>query len=612
MWRDNSVTAIGAMRLSTDKARDDERSLVTLHAAFDAGVTLVDTADAYAQDAFDTGHNERLIARAVDTWAGDRHRITVVTKGGLTRPDGQWRPDGRARSLRAACDASREALRQSPLPLYQLHAPDPRVPWKTSVRALASLLEAGTIAAAGLCNVTLAQIEEARAVLPIATVQVELSPWKDRALASGVVDYCRRHDITLLAYRPFGGSAGVRRLASDPVVGEIAAAQGASAFAVVLAWMRGLAPHIVPLPGPTRPQTAKDCGDSATLRLSDAEQMTLDRHFVSGRIRTAAITSRPRSAPDPSSRQDIVMVMGLPGAGKSDLARRMVGDGYARLNRDEAGGSLSSLIPRLDRLLDADVDRIVLDNTYLSRASRAAVLDAANARGRHVRGIWLDTSIDDAQVNIVWRMLDRHGRLLTSDELRAGRVPDQLSPSALFRAQREVEPPGEDEGFASLEQVPFTRRYDPAFEERAVIVWCDGVLRQTRSAAGGAASLDDATFAARRSRLSQLQDEGWRLVAMSWEPRIAEGTATPADIEGELAQLRDRYELKIDFVYCPHGGGPPACWCRKPLPGLGVLMVRHHRLDVRQCIYVGGGAQDASFARRLGFRFQTVDEFFSQ
>src|SRR5688572_10028124 len=101
---------MGAMRLSTEPGRDEARGLATLHAALDAGVTLIDTADAYALGAEDVGHNERLVARAVATWAGDRSRIHVATKGGLTRPGGRWEADGRARHLAAACAASRRAL----------------------------------------------------------------------------------------------------------------------------------------------------------------------------------------------------------------------------------------------------------------------------------------------------------------------------------------------------------------------------------------------------------------------------------------------------------------------------------------------------------------------
>jgi aryl-alcohol dehydrogenase-like predicted oxidoreductase len=615
MWGDGApLIAIGAMRLSTNPARVDEGAVATLHAAFDAGVTLIDTADAYALDDSEAGHNERLIARALATWPGDRTRIRVATKGGLTRPAGNWLPDGRARHLRAAGHSSRAALGVSRIALYQLHAPDARVAWTTSVRALAALHREGVIDAIGLCNVTVQQIEAARSIVPIATVQVELSPWKDRAVASGVVDYCRAHDIRLLAFRPFGGVGGTRRVAHDGLLREVATTRGVSSFAVVLAWLRGLAPNIVPLPGPTRVETARDSTRAQQLVLSDAEQTALDRHLPIGRIRTPAAVRSADRAPAtssdrraaPASDTDIVMVMGLPGAGKSTRAATLVRDGYERLNRDEVGGSLPGLLPQLAALLERDTPRIALDNTYLSRASRAAVIDMATVHGRGVRGLWLDTSVEDAQVNIVWRMLQAHGRLLSSDELRVAGGPDRLSPTALFRAQRELERPDVSEGFTALDTLPFTRVHDPAFVQRAVILWCDGVLRIP-----GASSAWSATLEARRDRLARYQADGWRLLGLSWEPDITERGVSADEVDAALARLRDRLRLDIEFHYCPHGGGPPVCWCRKPLPGLGVLLIQRHRLNPRECIYVGASPQDPPFARRLGFRFRQVDEFFS-
>src|SRR6185436_10671956 len=140
------TVAIGCMRLSTDPDRNDDRSIAVLHAAFDAGVTLLDTADAYCLDESDLGHNERLIARALSTWSGDRSRITIATKGGMTRPESRWEPDGRATHLRAACERSCRALGVDRIALYQLHAPDPRTPLQTSIRALAALKRDGLVA----------------------------------------------------------------------------------------------------------------------------------------------------------------------------------------------------------------------------------------------------------------------------------------------------------------------------------------------------------------------------------------------------------------------------------------------------------------------------------
>src|SRR5580765_7878973 len=204
MWANRAI-GIGCMRLSTEHDRDEARAIDVLHAAFDAGVTFLDTADAYCLGDHEIGHNERLIARARAAWNGDPSRILVATKGGLTRPQGGWVADGRARHLIAACEASRCALGVERIDLYQLHAPDPRTPLSTSVRALASLKRDGLIERVGLCNVNVGQIEDARRITDIDAVQVELSVWHDDNFLSGVAEYCVTNGIRLIAHRPLGG-----------------------------------------------------------------------------------------------------------------------------------------------------------------------------------------------------------------------------------------------------------------------------------------------------------------------------------------------------------------------------------------------------------------------
>ena len=247
---------IGCMRLSTTADRDDEHAVAVLHAALDAGVTFLDTADAYCLDDSDVGHNERLIARALATWPGDRSRVVIATKGGLTRPSGQWVPNGRGKHLQAACEASRRALGVERIALYQLHAPDPRTPLSTSVRALAALKRAGAIDRIGLCNVSRGQIEAAQQITAIDTVQVELSVFRDREILSGVVRYCIDHGIQLIAHRPLGGVQAQRRLARDPVLTELARRHGATPPDIALAWLLDLSTVVLPIPGPTRVETA--------------------------------------------------------------------------------------------------------------------------------------------------------------------------------------------------------------------------------------------------------------------------------------------------------------------------------------------------------------------
>ena len=602
------MLAMGCMRLSTERNRDDARSIEVIHAALDAGVTLLDTADAYCLDHSDTGHNERLIAKALATWRGDRSRVSVATKGGLTRPNGEWVADGRARHLTAACDESRRALGVERIALYQLHAPDPRTPMTTSVRALAALQRAGIVDEIGLCNVTVGQLEDARTIAEIATVQVELSPWHDDNILSGVVAFCIANGIRVLAHRPLGGPQRQARRLADPVLQAIAARHGAEAADVALAWIRDLSDLITPLPGPTRVATARALGGELRVQLTAEDRAQLDERFPSGAILRRPALRPP--APREAAAGEVVLIMGLPGAGKSTVARAYVDQGYARLNRDEGGGSLRGLLPALDDLVASGHARIVLDNTYVSRKSRAALLQAAAKRGLPVRCVWLTTSVEDAQVNATTRMVRKFGRLLGPAEMKQTAKKDVsvFPPSVQFRYQRELEPPHESEGFWRIEPVPFERARDPEYIDRALVVWCDGVLIRERSAAAS----ESAIVEERADVLKRYARDGWRLLGIGWQPEVAQQAATAEQVEAGYARMRERLGVPIEILYCPHGAGPPICWCRKPLPGLGVVFVERYRLDPARCLYVGNGPQDPGFARKLGFEYREADQFFSE
>jgi aryl-alcohol dehydrogenase-like predicted oxidoreductase/predicted kinase len=574
------------MRLSTEPDRDDERSVAVLHAALDAEVTFFDTADSYCWSDDDLGHNERLLAQAIGSWSGDRSRLSVATKGGLTRPDGRWEPDGRAKHLAAACERSCRALGVTAIDLYQLHVVDPRVPLATSVRALAALKRAGLVKAIGLCNVTVGQIDEARRITDIDTVQNELSVWHDGAVLGGLVAHCIRSQIRFLAYRPLGGRKSAPRSAADAALGEVAARHGATPFEVALAWVSNLDPLVTPLPGVTQVSTARSAARAQQIRLTDGDRQVLEARFPHGRL--ARDGSRTRAAPAIRPEAEIVMVMGIPAAGKSTLTRQFVSEGYLRLNRDESGGTLRELLPELPRALEDGAPRIVLDNTYVTRKSRAEVIQAATELGVIVRCVHLTTSVDDAQVNAVTRLVERYGHLPGDRELAALRKTDVAAfpPSVLFRYQRDLEPADPSEGFSRIEQVAFTRVANPAHVTRAVIAWCD----------------DPSQLEALAPALREYQDGGWTICVLSWQPGIEDGSRTDADVRARFAAVGDRAGLRFDFDICPHGAGPPRCWCRKPLPGLGVALIHRHALDPAQCLFVGHGPQDSGFARKLGFR----------
>ena len=189
------------MRLSTDPDRDEERALATIAAAVDAGVTVFDTGRAY-------GDNERLLARALRRCGAERD-ARVVTKGGMSRPSGGWVPDGRAKTILADCEASLAELDGVEIDLLLIHAPDPRTPWRTTVRALSRLVDDGLVRRVGVCNVNRDQLDEALALAPISAVQVALSVLDDRALRGGVVERCVEAGVTVIdalsARRPARG-----------------------------------------------------------------------------------------------------------------------------------------------------------------------------------------------------------------------------------------------------------------------------------------------------------------------------------------------------------------------------------------------------------------------
>ena len=567
--------AIGCMRLSTAADRDEARAIAVLHAALDAGVTLLDTAGAYALDESELGHNERLLARALASWRGDPALVRVATKGGMTRPGGRWEPDGRARSLAAACAASRRALGVERIDLYQLHAPDPKVPLATSVRALAALQRDGAIERIGLCNVSLRQLREALEIAPIAAVQVELGPFRDEALRGGLARFCIEQDILLLAHRPLGGAKRAPRLANDPALRAVAARRGVTPWEVALAWIADLGPLLAPLPGPMRPETARSGARAAALRLEDRDRAELDARFPAGRaVREPATRRVQRTVTRAGSENaEVVLVLGMPGSGKSTHAAEFVARGYERLNRDETGGRLRGLLPALAAHLAAGRRRVVLDNTYPTRASRDAVVETAAAHGVPVRCVWLDTPLEQAQVNVAERLLSAGGAA-------AGQL--FVGPDALFRWQRDFEPPEPDEGFAAIERVPFARRSNPAHGASGLICALEGVLRRSRSGARAPIAPEDVeVLPGRAQALARFRGAGRALGA-------------------------------IDLLHCPHAGGPPRCWCRKPLPGLGVELVARHRLDPAQTIYVGLDAADRGFAARLGLHYRDAAEIFGE
>jgi aryl-alcohol dehydrogenase-like predicted oxidoreductase len=264
------------MGMSLARRPPEDRSIATIHAALDAGVNLIDTADAYSRDASDVGHNERLVARAL---RGRRDGVIVATKGGHTRtPDGGWAVDGRPEHLRAACEASLRALETDRIDLYQHHRPDPNVPYAESIGALKELQDAGKVRWIGISNATVEQIDEARAIAEVVSVQNQLSLEYTGPLEKGELAHCDERGTAFLPWSPLGGIARAAEAAGrhDPVRAA-AEAHGVSPQQVALAWLLSLSPVVIPIPGASRPESIADSARAADLELSRDELDAIGR-----------------------------------------------------------------------------------------------------------------------------------------------------------------------------------------------------------------------------------------------------------------------------------------------------------------------------------------------
>ena len=593
----SAMIGLGCMRLESSDV---------IATALEAGVVMLDTARAY-------GESEALVAEAVRAHPHGSRNVEIVTKGGMLRPRagsaggragvGRWVPNGREKQLRADCEISLETLGK--IDLYLLHAPDPRIALATSVKALAKLQAEGMVSAIGLCNVTLPQLIKARAVADIAAVQLAISPLDDDALFSGIVRYCIEERIRVIAHSPLGGprkSRGRKRskLARHgsieaEALGAIAQQLAVTPQELALAWLADLG--VEPIPGATRRETAASLGRAQAIVLSEEMRAGLDAIFPGGTLARTPKLSRKPAAPD----GEVVLLMGIQGAGKSDAAEAFQTRGYRRLNRDARGGRLSGLLAPLSDALAGGQRHVVLDNTYGRRAARSRVVEIAWRHGAAARCVWLDTPLAEAQINAVRRLRQKYGALPMPDELKklSKTDPHAFDPRAQFRFERNFEEPSADEGFSAIERIAFERRH-VAHAGKGIIVQCENVLRASKRGARAPASADDVVLKdGAKEALHGFAADGYVLCAFSWQPEAG------ADVVAEtFARTRELLDVNIHFACCPHPAGPPICWCRTPLPGLVIGFIDEHELDPTRSILIGKPPADRTLAERIGLSFR--------
>jgi pyridoxine 4-dehydrogenase len=267
----------GAMRITGNGVwgapKDPNEAVRVLRRAVELGVNFIDTADSYGPDV-----SEELIAEALAPYPKG---VVVATKGGWRRPGpGQWTHDASPQHLREAVEGSLKKLRLKQIDLYQLHIPDPAIPFEQSMETLAKLRDQGLIRLIGLSNVTQEHVERARKITPIASVQNRYS-FADREW-DYLVDYCEQNGIAFIPWAPLRTTTD-----AGDAPERIAKAHNATLRQVAIAWLLQRSPIMLPIPGTSSVQHLEENIAAAGLRLTDEEFKELSR------VPAKVLTARP-------------------------------------------------------------------------------------------------------------------------------------------------------------------------------------------------------------------------------------------------------------------------------------------------------------------------------
>ncbi len=308
----------------------------------------------------------------------------------------------------------------------------------------------------------------------------------------------------------------------------------------------------------------------------------------------------------------VVMVCGYPASGKSTITKELANaPEVCVLNRDTEGGSIADLLPKLEQYLKDKTD-VVLDNLFPTIAVRKPFIDLCKQYKTDISCKIMGTTIEDAQFNVVQRAIGLTGKFPTPELIKKVKHTNIFPPLVLFKYKKEYEKPTVGEGFSSVTIVPFLRKDNPDFTNKALIVDYDGTLREC---VGGNDKYpvekgQIQIKPGRTKRLEEYKNKGYRLLGISNQSGIHKGLLS----EEKATELFEHTNMllghDIEFRFCPHQSAPLSCYCRKPMPGQFVDFMLKYKLNRKECIFVGDMTTDKTFASRAGIQYVDQAEFF--
>jgi len=307
----------------------------------------------------------------------------------------------------------------------------------------------------------------------------------------------------------------------------------------------------------------------------------------------------------------VKMVMGYPASGKSTITKELAKSGSVILNRDTEGGTITALLPKMEALLITGKD-VVLDNLFATAETRKPFIELAQRHGADISCTLMGTSIEDAQFNVVQRAIGLLGEFPTPEKIKRAKHPNIFPPLVLFKYKKDFQKPEVSEGFSKVEVVKFVRQENPEFVNRAVIVDYDGTLRECINGNDKYPVIKEQIEMKpnRKQVLQSYKDKGYLLLGVSNQSGVAKGELTYDKAIELFNYTNEQLGLDIEYRFCPHQSAPISCYCRKPQTGIAVEFILKHKLNRKQCIFVGDMTTDNTFATRAGFQYIDQAEFF--
>lgn len=308
----------------------------------------------------------------------------------------------------------------------------------------------------------------------------------------------------------------------------------------------------------------------------------------------------------------VVMVCGYPASGKSTITKKLSGSPeVCVLNRDTEGGTIAGLLPKLEAYLKSKTD-VVLDNLFPTVESRKPFIELCKKYNTSISCKLMGTSIEDAQFNVVQRAIGLLGKFPTPEEIKKAKHTNIFPPLVLFKYKKEFQKPTVEEGFSGVEVIKFERKDNPEFTNKALIVDYDGTLRECINGNDKYPVMESQIEMKPRRKeiLESYKQKGYLLLGVSNQSGIAKGELAH-DVAVRLFDYTNKQlGLDIEYRFCPHQSAPISCYCRKPMNGIGVEFILKHKLNRKECVFVGDMTTDRTFAARCGFQYVDQAEFF--